>query len=143
MYLLDTDTTSNLLDVRRTSTALRERVRTIPLDDLAICVVTLEEMLRGTLDVIRQSQMKKLYLVEAYEEFRVLYAQLYRFTILPFTSEAERVLNAFPASIKRVGVNDCRIAAIAIVHGCTVVTANTQHFNKIPGLTIEDWTQED
>jgi tRNA(fMet)-specific endonuclease VapC len=117
-------------------------VRIVPLDELAISVVTVEEILRGVLDAIRQSQMKKQYVVEAYEELRVLYSQLYRFTVLPFTSEAERVFDAFPASIKRAGVNDCRIAAIAIAHGCTVVTANTQHFSKIPGSTIEDWTRE-
>lgn len=113
-----------------------------PLDELAICIVTVEEVLRGALDALRRSQMKKHYVVEAYEELRVVYGQLYRFNVLPFTSEAEKVLDAFPPSIRRIGVNDCRIAAIAIAHGCTVVTANTLHFGKIPGLTIEDWTHE-
>lgn len=47
MYLLDTDITSNLLDARRSNILLRERVRAVPLDELAISIVTLEEILRG------------------------------------------------------------------------------------------------
>jgi len=74
VYLLDTDITSNILDTRRSSPVLRERLRLEALDELAICVVTVED--------------------------------------------------------------------IAIARGCTVVTANIRHFSKIPGLSIEDWTQK-
>ena len=34
---------------------------------------------------------------------------------------------------------DLLIAATALVHGLTVVTHNTRHFAKIPGLTLADW----
>jgi len=86
--------------------------------------------------------MRNQYIVEAYEELRLLYSQLYRFNVLPFTYEADMVFSAIPQSIRRAGVNDCRIAAIAIAHGYLLVTANTRHFSKIPGLKIEDWTRE-
>jgi tRNA(fMet)-specific endonuclease VapC len=142
VYVLKTDIVSKLLDTRRTTTALRERIRSEPLDDLAISVVTVEEVLRGTLEALRRSQMKSQYVVEAYEELRLVYGQLYRLNVLPFTNDAEKAFHAIPQSIRRSGVNYCCIAAIGIAHGCTVVTANTQHFNKIPGLTIEDWTRE-
>ena len=35
---------------------------------------------------------------------------------------------------------DTRIAAIALSHKLILLTRNYQHFNKIPGLLIEDWT---
>jgi tRNA(fMet)-specific endonuclease VapC len=35
---------------------------------------------------------------------------------------------------------DILIAGIALAHGRIVVTCNTKHFNKLPGLTVEDWT---
>jgi tRNA(fMet)-specific endonuclease VapC len=38
-----------------------------------------------------------------------------------------------------VAAVDLMIAATALVKGFTVVTHNTQHFSKVPGLTIEDW----
>jgi tRNA(fMet)-specific endonuclease VapC len=34
---------------------------------------------------------------------------------------------------------DVAIAAHAIVEGATLVTANTRHFERIPGLKIENW----
>lgn len=31
------------------------------------------------------------------------------------------------------------VAAIALAHGCTLVTNNTQEFSRVPGLLLEDW----
>ena len=35
---------------------------------------------------------------------------------------------------------DTRIAAIALSHELILLTRNYQHFSKISGLLIEDWT---
>ena len=40
-----------------------------------------------------------------------------------------------------IGPYDLQIAAIALVHGLTVVTHNTGEFSRVPGLKVEDWTQ--
>ena len=39
-----------------------------------------------------------------------------------------------------VAAIDLMIAASALVRGFKVFTHNTQHFSKVPGLKIEDWT---
>lgn len=38
-----------------------------------------------------------------------------------------------------IGDFDLLIAATALVHGYTVVTHNTRHFVRIPGLAVVDW----
>jgi predicted nucleic acid-binding protein len=35
---------------------------------------------------------------------------------------------------------DILIAAFCKVHGCTLVTNNTRHFENIPGLALADWS---
>ncbi|MDB5306562.1 MAG: nucleic acid-binding protein, partial [Gemmataceae bacterium] len=38
-----------------------------------------------------------------------------------------------------VGANDLKIASIAIEAGAIVVTRNTRDFQRIPGVSIENW----
>jgi tRNA(fMet)-specific endonuclease VapC len=38
-----------------------------------------------------------------------------------------------------VGTSDCLIAATALVHDCVLVTRNTNHFKRMPGLHLENW----
>jgi tRNA(fMet)-specific endonuclease VapC len=38
-----------------------------------------------------------------------------------------------------IGPYDLQIAAIALVHGSTLVTHNTKEFSRVPGLLFEDW----
>ena len=37
--------------------------------------------------------------------------------------------------------NDIYIAAIAIVNDCTLVTANTRHFERVEGLKFVNWRE--
>lgn len=60
---------------------------------------------------------------------------------LPYTDEAEQLYQSWPAKQKRVGPNDCRIAASAILVGFTVITCNGKDFSTIPGLTWQDWSK--
>jgi len=60
------------------------------------------------------------------------------FDILPCTNAAEELYYSYPASVKRIGKMDCRLAAHAAVSGLIAVTCNTADFERIPGVTIED-----
>jgi tRNA(fMet)-specific endonuclease VapC len=41
-----------------------------------------------------------------------------------------------------IGGNDMLIAAIARSHNATLVTHNTREFNRVMGLSLEDWEIE-
>ena len=49
------------------------------------------------------------------------------------------------ASIRKMGIiigdADILTAAFCIVNGYTLVTHNTKHFDKIDGLSLEDWAK--
>jgi tRNA(fMet)-specific endonuclease VapC len=51
----------------------------------------------------------------------------------------------FKAILRRegqpIGDVDLFIAGVAVCHGLTVVTNNTAHFERLPGLTLENWLE--
>jgi tRNA(fMet)-specific endonuclease VapC len=39
----------------------------------------------------------------------------------------------------RIGTQDLKIAALAIVHDALLLSANLRDFEQVPGLNAEDW----
>ena len=63
--------------------------------------------------------------------------------VLPFDEAcAERfgvVAAALATHGRPIGVYDTLVAAQALCQGLTVVTNNTRHFTRVPGLAVENW----
>jgi len=68
---------------------------------------------------------------------------LSRIQILPFgyqeAMKAAELLAALYASGRPIGIEDTMIASTALSSGLIVITANTEHFSRIPGLQSENW----
>ena len=64
-------------------------------------------------------------------------------TVLPFDTVAAKMYGELRATLERdgtpIGDADARIAAIALVNNLTVVTGNVRHFQRVPGLLVENW----
>jgi tRNA(fMet)-specific endonuclease VapC len=68
-------------------------------------------------------------------------------TVLPFDHEAAEVYGTLRGQLERVGVRldepSLRIAAIALSHDLTLVTASSRLYDRVPGLRIENWLEPD
>ena len=62
---------------------------------------------------------------------------------LPFDARAAMAAADIGASLRRLGhpveETDLFIAATALVHGFSVSTRNVRHFERVPGLMVENW----
>lgn len=140
-YLLDT----NLLRAALTpGSPLALRIAESP-GDYGLSVVTVREVLRGALASVAEAESSAtLSLPTRYRFLAQLIQGISRFAIHPYAEEAEALYRSWPKSLHRIGPNDCRIAASAIVDGLIILTCNASDFAQIaahdPGLSFLDET---
>jgi tRNA(fMet)-specific endonuclease VapC len=82
--------------------------------------------------------------VQAVEGYRHLHNHLRCFLRMPIADFTEAAAVEFQRLRKigvRIGTMDLRISAIAISLGAVVLSRNIRDFNKVPGLTHEDWSR--
>jgi tRNA(fMet)-specific endonuclease VapC len=63
-----------------------------------------------------------------------------------WSDEVSEAFGGIKAGLERKGERiedfDAAVAAHALAAGCVLVTANIKHMARIPGLEVEDWSQE-
>jgi tRNA(fMet)-specific endonuclease VapC len=135
MYLLDTDTLSNLIK-RGPSPNLISRLAAVPVELQFTSSITLAELIYGAYRLgDHGGQLLR----------QIEHLLLTNLPILPFDAHAARQSGEVRAALERqgtpIGDADLRIAAIALANSLTVVTGNARHFRKVPGLTVENWLE--
>lgn len=132
-YLLDTDTLSELMRRAPAPTLLR-RLAAVPPDDQATSSVTLGELLYGA----HRLGARSAGLLARIEE--TVSANV---AVLPFDAGAAREYGRVRAHLEAegspIGNADMQIASIALTNELVVVTGNVRHFERVPGLTVENW----
>lgn len=141
LWILDTDHVSLLL---RRHPQVSRRVAEVGAD-VAITVVTVQELFNGW--VVRINHAKEMEdLVRLYGKLSCTIMLCKRVLIAEFDQAAgdryQQMLVEAPSLSKKRLQKDMRIAAIALALGAVVVTRNDQDFSQVPGLLLEDWTQE-
>ena len=130
-YLFDTDAISEVFR-KRPAPGYLQWLANVPREAQFTSAVVVGELYRGAL----RAAGKERHLHNL--ENRVLSA----LTVLPFDLETARMYGAIHAELERrgtpIGEADVQIGATALVHGLSVVTGNVRHFEKIPGIAIED-----
>ena len=132
-YLLDTNVCVMYLNGR--SVSVRDRLRLISMEEMAVCSVVKAELFYGAMRSNNPTQT-----LERQQRF------LASFASLPFDDEAAIVCGQIRACLASagtpIGVCDLLIAAIALANNLILVTHNIREFERVTGLQIEDWEVE-
>ncbi len=128
-YLLDTNILSALIKTPQGSAA--QRLAQVGEDRVATNVVVAGELLYGC----EKKGSSKLT-----ARVRALLSEI---EVLPLTPEVAKEYGQIRAALERkglpIGQNDLWIAAHAKTLGACLVTANTGEFQRIAGLSLENW----
>ena len=131
MYVFDTDVLS-LLMKGRLPDAARLRIANVAGDRAATTSITIGELYYGA--------FHSASITRWLDAINKLMAVL---TCLPFEEESAKRYGELRAHLERKGRRladpDLRIAAITCSGGHTLVSGNAKHFERVPGLSYENW----
>lgn len=129
--LLDTNTCIYLIR-KRSPEALR-RFEEFEVGEVGVSVITVSELRYGVEKSGRAEQNRA-----ALEQF------LLPLEVTDLGEEATKEYGRIRAALEKqgtpIGPLDALIAAHAVSLDATLVTNNTREFERVPGLTVEDWT---
>lgn len=132
MYLFDTDTISRLL-IKNPPSGLIQKVAAVPPDQQFTSAITVGELIYGACRSTRPD-----FFLDKLD--RLVWPNI---MILPFDEAAGHIYGQVRARLEQAGTPvsepDLRIASIALIRKLILVTGNTRHFSRIPGLSIENW----
>jgi tRNA(fMet)-specific endonuclease VapC len=127
-FLLDTNAVIALLNDPRSP--LARRIRQEMPSDIGISAIVSHELFYGAFKSRRAAQ-------------NITRIDALRFAVLEFDNEDARqagVIRAHLASVgSSIGPYDVLIAGQAVARNMILVTHNTDEFERVPGLRIEDW----
>jgi tRNA(fMet)-specific endonuclease VapC len=135
LFVLDTDILSLYLEG---DVVVRQRVDARPPADLAITVMSVDEQLSGWYTLTRQVRRPE-DIARAYHRLAEAVQFLAGWRILPYPEQAIARADQLKALRLNVRVMDLRIAAIPLEHGAILVSRNLRDFQRVPGLTVENW----
>jgi len=133
MYLLDTDTI--IYNLKGNENVIQNIMRHIN-DPIKTSVPTLLELYYGAY----KSQKKTSNL----SKVKTLAQSM---EVLPVGLETVEIFGMLKSELESDGIRlddfDLIIAAIALAHNLILVTNNENHFKRIDGLKLENWTTEE
>jgi tRNA(fMet)-specific endonuclease VapC len=132
LSLLDTDTLSAIMRGLNPITQQKAARYLSEFGIFRFSLITRYEILRGLKAKAAHRQLND------FERFCALN------DVVPITDEVIIRAADYYADLRRrgqpIGDADLLIAATASVHGLVLVTTNTAHFGRIPGLVLDCWT---
>jgi len=102
-------------------------------DLIEISIITYYEIIGG---LMAKNALKQLNIFEDFVDQNI---------VVPMTENSGKVSAELYATLRQQGNTvddiDLLIAGIAIDNDLTLITNNENHFNRIPGLRVENWSK--
>ncbi len=131
-WLLDTN--AWILHLKNPGGPIELRLSRLTPSDILLCSVVKAELWHGA----HRYERRERRLLALQNLFQ-------RFVSLPFDDAAAwhygSIRHDLETRAQVIGPNDLKIAAICLAHGLTLVSSNTDEFNRVVGLKVEDWTK--
>jgi tRNA(fMet)-specific endonuclease VapC len=131
-YLLDTNA---FIHLRQGRPVISARMSTVDAEEIGISIITHGELAFGA----HRSPQRDRALLQFRESTST-------FAILPLPVSAAELYGRIRAQLAQqgqmIGANDLWIAAHAIAGGYTLVTDNMREFERVEGLSVENWARD-
>ncbi len=131
-YLLDTDICIYWLNGRQ---SVKNKLLAVDWEQIAISVITQAELYYGAYNSSRVTEN-----LQRADDFAK------QFPIIPLTEPALKRFGILKAHLRQIGQLlpdfDLLIASTALVSNRILVTNNTRHYERVPGLQLENWVSE-
>ena len=140
MIILDTDCISLLQrENALVGSTLQRNLDRFPPDEICTSIVSFEEQMRGWLSFVSKSRTPDQQIF-AYSRLHNALKDYKKSTVLDFDEKAAKVFIQLKAEKIRVGTMDLKIASIAIANNAILISRNLADFERVPNLSVEDWT---
>ena len=138
MIAFDTDV---LTEILLGNAAFVARAAEIPIQEHAVPIIVVEEVVRGRLNVIRLAEARRssISIVRAYELFEETFKDFRQLRVLSYTDRADSLCQEWRGQGIRIATHDLRIAAICVAHAARLLSRNRRDFERVPGLAVEFW----
>ena len=132
MYLLDTNMLSEIIKKNPNQNFIT-KLGTVPSPTIFTATICVMELRFGAMKRGNPSDFWQ----------RIEQQILSKVRILDFSyneaMKAGELLHQLYSMGQPIGLEDVMIGSIALCNSLTIVSANTKHFGKIPGLQVENW----
>ena len=134
-YILDTNAVSALM---KGEPSVIERLKRVARADVLIPQPVVAEIAYGIQRLARSKRKEALG-----SRFELLKAEIRR---AAWSDEVSEAFGVVKAALERKGERiedfDVAVAAHAVAEGGVLVTSNLRHRMRVPGLEIEDWSED-
>ena len=134
-YVLDTNVVSLLM---KGDPNVIGRLKAVSRADVCMPQPVVAEIAYGIQRLSRSKRKDALA-----SRFELLKSEIRR---VAWSDEVSEAFGGVKSGLERRGERiedfDAAVAAHALAEGCVLVTANLKHMTRVPGLQVEDWSEE-